>query len=155
MSPLNLDMIAKRYSENFNISSDVANNLAALTTGYPFAFQALGYSIWNNGLESKRYYDEFKQILREYVYEKIWSEFSAKDRKIAWGISQSNDGKLKSIIDLLSLKPGEINQYRSRLIKKGIVNGDEYGHLRFELPLFGEFVQEQFLFESRGAGLVK
>ena len=143
MTPLNINSIAARYAENFDLTEAKARQLATMTKGYPFAFQALGFSIWNNGLENNRYYDEYRQILREFVYEKIWSELSPKDRKIAYGIAQSKTGKLKDVNRLLGLKPGEINQYRQRLIRKGIVNGEEYGILRFELPLFAEFIQEQ------------
>lgn len=34
-------------------------------------------------------------------------------------------------------------KYRKCLIRKGIVNGEEYGHLKFTLPLFREYVMEQ------------
>ena len=72
--PLNTGRVASRYSEIFNISYEHALELSRMTRGYPFAFQALGFSIWNNGVEKRDWLPEYRQLLEEYVYEKIWSE---------------------------------------------------------------------------------
>ena len=143
MNPLNLGMVAARYEKVFSVPYESARNWAALTNGYPFAFQALGYSIWNNPVDKKEYMVEYRQLLEEFVYEKIWSELSSKDKRIAAGIAHCPDGKLCEIVAFLRLKPDEINQYRRRLIRKGIVNGEEHGRLRFTLPLFDRFVLDR------------
>ena len=43
LKPLNIRRIANNYKANFNLSDEDANHMAALTNGYPFAFQVLGY----------------------------------------------------------------------------------------------------------------
>ena len=73
---------------------------------------------------------------------------SAKDKRIVEGIAHCLEGCLKDINQLLGLKTGEINQYRKHLNRKGIVNGEEYGHLRFTLPMFREYVIEQGSFSK-------
>ena len=40
----------------------------------------------------------------------------------------------------LKAESNEFSPYRDRLIKKGILNGDERGSLKFELPLFEEYI---------------
>ena len=114
-----------------------------LTRGYAFAFQALGYCCWNHGGNPAEALEDYRQLLEDFVYEKIWSELSPKDKRISAGIAHCPDGKTGSIVSYLGLKPDEINQYRRRLIRKGIVNGEEYGILTFTLPLFDRFVLEQ------------
>lgn len=145
MDPLNLGTIASRYGQIFSLSIEEARRLSALTKGYPFAFQALGYSLWNHGAEKDAYMDDYRQILEEYVYEKIWSELSVKDRFITKGIANCPDGRIQTINSYLGLKTNEINQYRKRLMRKGIVSGEEYGRLHFTLPLFDQFVLSQIV----------
>ena len=129
----------------FSVTHEEGIRLANMTKGYPFAFQALGYSLWNHRDDPGQFRNEYRQLLEEYVYEKIWSELSAKDKRIVRGIAQSPEGRIEEINEYLNLKPNEINQYRKRLIRKGIVSGEEYGHLHFTLPLFEEFVTDQML----------
>lgn len=143
MEPLNIGSIASRYEKIFQISREEAVRLARLTCGYPFAFQALGYAKWNHPDSEEKTMEIYRQLLEEFIYEKIWTELSAKDKLIVRGIAHSEDGKIKQINDYLNLKPNEINQYRKRLIRKGIVRSENYGYLTFTLPLFEIFVLEQ------------
>ena len=142
MTPLNLGVIADRYAAIFGLSRDRALDMADMTRGYPFAFQALGYSYWNHESDEESVYSEYRQLLDEFIYDKIWSELSAKDKQIANGIAHCASGCLKDINQYLGLKPGEINQYRKRLIRKGLVDGSERGRLSFTLPLFEDYVAD-------------
>lgn len=36
----------------------------------------------------------------------------------------------------------QFTPYRTRLIRKGIISGEVYGVVKFELPLFDQFVLE-------------
>ena len=144
MTPLNLDMIATRYMNIFNLGIDEARNMSNLTKGYPFAFQALGFARWNNKDDPDNTMAEYRQLLEDFVYEKIWSELSPKDKLILNGIAHCKDGHLNRINDYLGLKKDEINPYRKRLIKKGLVDGSEHGILKITLPLLDEFVISHF-----------
>ena len=116
--------------------------MAKETRGYSFAFQLLGYYTWQYPSEPDRVRSLYKQHLVEYVYEKIWTEMSEGDRKVAKAMAEVPDGNTKSIKKLLGMESNQFNPYRIRLIRKGIANGDTYGVLKFTLPLFEEFVQE-------------
>ena len=114
--------------------------MAKLTKGYPFAFQALGYLTWNNKGNYEGVLDEYEHYLEDFVYEKLWSELSPKDKEVLYGIAVSKDSQVKTIRQQLKMDTNNFNPYRRRLIKKGILNGDERGSLTFTLPAFEKFV---------------
>ena len=42
----------------------------------------------------------------------------------------------------LDIETNEFNPYRKRLIKKGIINGEQRGIVEFTLPMFEDYVME-------------
>lgn len=142
LKPLNKLGIITKYQNIFGIGTEKATEMAELTEGYPFAFQVLGYLTWNHEGDYKSVINEYRQYLSEFVYDKIWSELSIKDRQIAAGIAQVSSGKILEIRDLLKMETNEFNPYRKRLIKKGIISGESRGFVFFTLPLFDEYVLE-------------
>lgn len=144
LKPLNNAAIINKYKTIFNISPEKAAQMAGLTKGYPFAFQVLGYLTWNNGGDYNGILGEYEQYLSEFVYDKIWSELSQKDRMVAKGIADVQSGKIKEIRDAIGMETNEFNPYRKRLIKKGIVSGEIRGYVYFTLPLFEEYVIENY-----------
>ncbi len=142
LKPLNKSAIIEKYKNIFNISKDKALEMAELTKGYPFAFQVLGYLTWNKNGEYSMVLNEYQQYLSEYVYDKIWSELSEKDKLVAKAIADVKGGKIKDIRDYLKMETNEFNPYRKRLIRKGIVSGENRGFVYFTLPLFEEYVKD-------------
>ena len=112
------------------------------TRGYPFAFQVLGYLTWNNHGDYKSILPQYEQYLSEFVYDKLWSELSAKDKMVARGIAQVNSGKISEIRAILHMETNEFNPYRKRLIRKGLIDGETRGYVKFTLPFFEEYVLE-------------
>lgn len=82
MEPLNLTLIADRYSRVFAIDREKAMDMAIITKGYPFAYQAMGKYVWEeeNHELSDSVLAKFDEALSHYVYKKIWSELSEKDK---------------------------------------------------------------------------
>ena len=144
LKPLNNGAIINKYKTIFHISQESASQMAELTKGYPFAFQVLGYLTWNHDGDYHAVLDESEQYLSEFVYDKIWSELSAKDRMVAKAIADEKNGKIKDIRGRLGMETNEFNPYRKRLIKKGIVSGEMRGYVYFTLPLFAEYVIENY-----------
>ena len=142
LEPLNIGIMTDRYQQIFSLERENALDMARMTKGYSFAFQVLGYFTWLYPNEPARVHALYKQYLEEYVYEKVWSEMSPVDQKIAEAIAQTPGGNIKDIRNLLNMETNQFNPYRIRLIRKGIVDGTTYGQLRFTLPLFEQFVQE-------------
>ena len=145
LGPLNIGTIAANYRQNFDIDNPTPLKMAQTTRGYSFAFQVLGYLTWKYDGNFKNALPEYKQYLEEYVYEKIWSEMSPKDKYVAYGIVQADSSKISDIRKLLNMTTNEFNPYRQRLIQKGVVDGSEHGRLTFTLPLFEEFISENYI----------
>ncbi len=142
LKPLNNGAIISKYKKIFGISTEDASQMADLTKGYPFAFQVLGYLTWNNHGDYSAVLEEYEQYLAEFVYDKIWSELSPKDRKVARAIAIVDSNKIKDIRDYLGMDTNDFNPYRKRLIKKGIITGESRGYVYFTLPLFEKYVLE-------------
>lgn len=143
LEPLNYTAIRKNYMDIFGIDMEAAGQMAALTKGYPFAFQVLGYLYWENR-ETKSVNDilpEYDQYLEEYVYAKIWSELSELDRKILNEMAVSGESKVKNIREKLDMKSELFSVYRDRLKRKGVIDTGQYGYIKMALPRFDEFVK--------------
>ena len=112
LKPLNNRAIMNKYKTIFKIESEQAAKMAELTKGYPFAFQVLGYLTWNHEGDYEAVIDEYEQYLSEFVYDKIWSELSQKDRIVARGIAEV-DG-----IEAITSPKNDINDYRMELLAK-------------------------------------
>ena len=142
LKPLNIRAIIYKYQNIFHIEEKQAVEMARLTMGYPFAFQVLGYLTWNNNGDYKSILPQYEQYLSEFVYDKLWSELSAKDKIVARGIAQIKSGKISEIRELLHMETNEFNPYRKRLIRKGLIDGETRGYVKFTLPFFEEYVLE-------------
>ena len=139
LKPLNEQAMARKYQAILNVDSQTAFQMAELTQGYPFAFQALGYLTWNEKGDFRSVLEEYEQYLSEFVYDKLWSELSKKDRIVIRGIADTGNGRIKDIRALLRMETNEFNPYRKRLIKKGLISGETRGYVTFTLPLFREY----------------
>lgn len=144
LTPLNLGRMTESYARIFGMTQDEALDMARKTKGYSFAFQVLGFFTWKYRNDPARIHSEYKQYLEEYVYEKIWQELSAEDQRVLYGIAKNPGGEISVIRKFLCLSSNRFTPYRTRLIRKGVINGDVYGIVRFELPLFDAFVLEHY-----------
>lgn len=144
LKPLNIGRMAANYERTLGVTSDEAREMAQMTMGYPFAYQVLGYYTFENNGDYRSAIPAFRQQLDEYVYDKIWSELSKKDKEILFALSNSEDGRVTDIRDTLGMKTNEFGTYRNRLVKKGVINGDEYGYITFSLPMFKEYVKDNY-----------
>ncbi len=140
LGPLNIGTIAEDYQSILKLSEPEGRALAKLTKGYSFAFQVLGFFTWEHPDNPQRGQLLARQYLEEYAYDKIWSELSRKDREVLYGIAQIKSGRIGEIRELLGLSTNEFNPYRQRLIRKGIISGDERGYVRLLLPFFDQYI---------------
>lgn len=147
LEPLNFTAMKKIYQDTFSCSSEKAAEMATLTKGYSFAFQVLGYICWEDKEASlEELMVKYDQYLSEYVYEKIWSECSAKDKTILTKMAENNLTKVKDIRELLKMSSGDFSVYRERLKRKGVINTSEYGKMSFALPRFEQFILAHLAF---------
>ncbi len=140
LSPLSLLEIQRNYEKNLNVSDTQAQEMARATKGYSFAFQALGHEVYSeNGLTEKAK-KRYQEDLFEYSYRKIWEDLSNNDKKVCEAIASTSSTAVVDIRSNIDFESNKFNQYRKRLIEKGIIYSKEKGHIMFCLPLFKEFV---------------
>ena len=138
--PLNIHRIARNYSETFNLSDDIALKMAAITKGYPYAFQVLGYVCYKFNKPYDELLDEFDLYMEDYVYSKIWSELTVTDRRTLRGLCFSENGVAESIRKYTGQNQNQYNKSRASLIKKELIESVGYGRIDFTLPRFKEFI---------------
>ena len=143
LKPLNCVLMAEKYREIFNLSEEGSLEMAKATKGYSFAFQALGYICWQTGKTWKEVLPEYDAKLSDFVYEKIWSELSLKDRDVIKAICKAENRKVETIRALAGFDSNSFSVYRNRLIKRGIIYASAYGCLELSLPRFAEFSDRQ------------
>ena len=145
LEPLNLAAITSSYQELLNITKEDALALAKETKGYAYAYQVLGYLVFekqNPKLDDKLY-AKYDQYLEEYVYEKMYSELSSNDKKILKAFTSDDINSVDNLLLKSKMKKNVFSVYRDRLIKRGIIESPEYGKLILKLPRFYEFLERQ------------
>ena len=144
LKALNTRTIAENYMKILDLPEEDATEMASITKGYSFAFQVLGYFTYRHEGDYREAISEYRQYLEDYVYEKLWSELSNGDRKFLHAVAASKTGKANEIKDIMGIDNNQYTPYRDRLIKKMILNGDEYGYLKITLPLFEDYILRQY-----------
>ena len=115
--------------------------MAEFTKGYSYAFQALGYIIWEDECTLEEAIPKFDERISEYCYEKIWEDLSETEKKVVISLSENGKQKTKEVIENAISSAKSFSSIRDRLIKKGIIDGSEYGYISLSLPRFSEFVK--------------
>ena len=148
LDPLNLQTIAFSYQNYLKISEKVAIDLAKLTKGYAFAYQVVGFIMLKNKYSqiNEELLIEVDQYLKEYTYDKTWSELSANDRRFLMGFHNDGIHDVKDLLIDTKMDKKTFSIYRDRLIKKGLINNEGYGKLSLSLPRFYNFIKNKSTF---------
>lgn len=168
LDPLKAMDIKYRYKRVFTqanrkLSDDLATKMTLLTNGYAYAFQLLGYLVWeseNSVITEetlKSILDEYKEELYSNVYSKIYTELSSMDRKFIDAmikfISEKQDNRGRQIpIAYIEKELGKphnyVVNYRHRLLEDQVIEAPQRGSVQFTLPFFKEFVEDNSIFFS-------
>lgn len=144
LAPLDLVSIANSYRKTLSVTEGQARELAGLTQGYSFAFQALGYIYWNAMpvADVSEILPDYDAMLSNAAYAKMWQEFSEGDRELCSAIANTKSSRVQNIRQALpGADANRFNQRRIRLKNRGIIDTSQRGQIRFALPRFGEFVK--------------
>lgn len=142
MTPLNIGAMAETYKRVFTLTQAQALEMAALTKGYPLAFQILGYVQWEKGeFLTEEILDEFDIKIADAAYGKLWSELSEIDRRVMKKIANSPTHSVKEIRTSLGMDPNKFNQYRRRLSTRGLIDVRKYGYITLSLPRFEKYIE--------------
>lgn len=144
LKPLDMVSIARAYCKTLDVTEERSRELAKLTLGYSFAFQALGYIYWNAMpvLDIEDILPDYDSMLSSSSYSKIWQELSPGDRELCDAIARCETSNVHDIKkELGEGNSNRFNQRRIRLKNRGIVDASQRGRIVFSLPRFGEFVR--------------
>ena len=142
LEPLSIPQIARQYQYIFKTDKETAKELAEITKGYAFAFQALGmlyYEFWDSETLDEILV-KLDDMLEDFVYKKIWETLSAQDKRIVRAVSDQSR-KVKDICTELSMTASTFSKYRERLMQRGIMISPQYGFIMLSLPRFSVFAE--------------
>ncbi len=155
LGSLDLFDIKYRYQKAFErgnkeIDNSTLMKMTKLTKGYAYAFQDLGYYVWQNSADKvtdqsiEKSISSFKNDLFRNTYTKIISELSPIDRKFL-SIMAHNPKNIVNISDIrhqMKKSPNYVSQYRQRLIDSQVIVDAGYGKVAFSLPFMKDFLLE-------------
>lgn len=100
LEPLSISAVAMKYQDFFNINDEKSLELAILTKGYAYAYQVLGYLLYENKKceVDRLLLSKYDQYLQEYVYDKIWIELSEKDKVVLLAFANNEKAKVEALI---------------------------------------------------------
>ena len=144
LRPLSEKAIAATYCVVLKIRREKAVELAALTKGFAYAYQCLGYLLVKNG---KKDADELilaklDYYLEQSVYTKLWDELSQKEKEIVQFVAKKDRITNQDLINARLVDDNTISTYKKGLIQKGILSAPQRGVLVMALPRFKEFLSE-------------
>ena len=141
LEPLDLRDISRSYKEIFKIDVDKAIELAKITNGYAFAYQVLGYYLFesNNYVINENLMNKFDNYLEKNGYDFIWKTLTTKEKELCYAIASAKDNNINDIKDISTFNESNFNNYKRRLKEKDLIV-TSYGKIEFVLPRFKEFV---------------
>ena len=148
IGPLDIGEVGLEYMRILGISVAVAGRMAKFTKGYAFAYQVLGYFFVT--LHKQDLDDDLRQRVASYLwsngYDVIYKGLTEAEKTFCKAMVLS-DGTSKGISAKASLSESNYQNYRRRLIDKGLLIGDTYGVVAFALPCFDEYVSYRTILE--------
>ena len=142
LSSLNFAAISDSYSFYLGIDEKQAKDMAHLTKGYAYAYQLLGYLFFdmNKHEVDDELLMEYDRYLAEYVYDKLYSELSYKEKEILIAFNTDDAVSVSELCQRSGHDIKYISVYRDRLIKKGIIYYPSYGYLQYTLPRLWKYL---------------
>ena len=145
MTPLNTAIIREDYKKTIGLDNDTAEELAKMTKGYAFAYQAFGKYMWDSkGKEiTPMVLAKVDDALAQKVYDKIWSELPPKDKWYLGFIVQKDSMDASELLEITKKSHSDWSEPRKRLIEKGVIDGSIRGKIVLRLPRFKEYVNSK------------
>ncbi|WP_026511380.1 ATP-binding protein [Butyrivibrio sp. LC3010] len=149
MTPLNIGVIKEDYKQTLGLSDDVAYELAVLTKGYAFAYQAFGKYMWDEKCKTitPLVLAKVDDVLAQKVYDKIWSELTPKDQWYVRFIAEKDAMDAAELLEITKKSHSDWSEPRKRLIEKGVIDGSIRGKIVLKLPRFREYIANRDIWQ--------
>lgn len=156
LPPLDLASVKLSYKKTFEsagraIDGETLNGMARATRGYAYAFQLLGYLLWETGeahmgqAALDGVLDDYREQLYRNAYAKIYEGLSPMDQRFL--LAMAHDGRPTVAMSAVAEQTGKaanyLSNYRRRLIDDQVIESAGYGLVRFTLPFFADYVLDR------------
>lgn len=134
------------------IGPEALDAAVAAADGFPYMLQLVGYHMWNERPESEEISpadvahgitlarDELVESVLEFTYR----DLSKGDRRfLAAMLPDTGASSIADIAARMGVKSNYASQYRRRLLEQGVIGEPQKGYVRFDLPMFREYLQER------------
>lgn len=156
LPPLDLVSVKMSYKSTFasggrQVGEETLDQMARCTQGYAYAFQLLGYLLWETG-EKKVGRDTLESVLDPYreqlyrnAYAKIYEGLSPMDQKFLLAMAQDKEAtvSMRAISERMGKPASYLSNYRRRLMDDEVIVAAGRGSVRFALPFFDQYVKER------------
>ncbi len=165
LNPLDVESVKTTYKQiftkaGFTIENDALLYMTKQTLGFAYAFQLLGYWVWNEASQltvKKITIENIQNILDQYisdlnrnVYYKVYSELTPKERDFVQAMVKAGGAKVKmqTIAKIMKKNSNYVNVYRRKLLDEQVISTAGYGYVSFLLPHFDEFIEQQMILDE-------
>ena len=140
--PLSRFDIALMYRKLLGVNEEEAVKLSKFTCGYAYAYQVLGSLYFDKRKQDslETITPEFDKIIFGDSYDLIWRSLTVAEQELVKLIVLSESGKVSDIkADMAN--PQSFDTLRQRLRNKHLINTEDRGYVRVDLPRFKEYIQ--------------
>ena len=165
LNPLDVESVKTTYKQiftkaGFTIENDALLYMTKQTLGFAYAFQLLGYWVWNETsqltakiitVESiQNILDQYISDLNRNVYYKVYSELTPKEQDFVQAMVKAGSTKVKmqTIAKIMKKNSNYVNVYRRKLLDEQVISTAGYGYVSFLLPHFDEFIEQQMILDE-------
>lgn len=154
--------VKNAYMESFAASGKIldekmAVECARLTDGYPYMIQLVGYYVWQSAERDKRETVTAEDISRGFVdaleafgnavCAPALDALSPAARKFVMAMAEDDPvhSKVADIAKRVGKSRSWGNKYREMLIAERVIEPADYGHVKFAIPHFAEYLKQRNL----------
>lgn len=142
-------------SSGKTLNEELAAECAALTDGYPYMIQLVGYYVWQSAEREGRATVEAADVARGFedalqafgsaVCAPTMDALSPAARKFVIAMAEDNPtpSKVAEIAERVGKSRSWANKYREVLITEKVIEPDDFGYVRFAIPHLARYIKEQ------------
>ena len=142
IGPLNKFDISMMYRILLGVDEQESVKLAKFTCGYAYAYQVLGSLYFDSNKKESwnEIVSKFDRIVFGDSYELIWKSLTEAEQEFIRCVINSDSGKAADIKSRMS-HPKGYDSLRQRIRNKHLIDTDDRGYIRINLPRFKEYVK--------------
>jgi len=147
MSPLNLTLIRSDFQNKLGVTREVAEEMAYMTKGYAFAYQAFGKYMWEakSNCITEDVMNKVDAALAEGAYNIIWRELTETEKYYISYICKKDTMDVSELLALTKKQGSDWSRPRKNLLDKEIIQTPKRGVVEFILPRFDVFLKNYHL----------